>query len=71
MNQPSKCDAWRMSIINSVSLECDRVTTLLILLDKMIPEANEIDPICSYFLRMCRQGLVETEKAKLNIANRH
>jgi hypothetical protein len=71
MNQSSRLDDCRLGLIISIGLECDRAKTLVILIDKMIPEAHEIDPICAYFLRMCRQGLIEAEQEKAKRAERH
>ena len=37
---------------------------LLAMLDQLIKDIERFDPVCVYFLKMCKQALIEAEQKK-------
>lgn len=55
----------------SAVAEFDRVSAMLSLIDYLIAEARQSDPMVEYFLRMARLSLLEEEQARADIEGRN
>jgi hypothetical protein len=55
----------------SAVAEFDRVSAMLSLIDYLIVEAKQSDPMVEYFLQMARLSLLEEEQARADIQGRN
>lgn len=55
----------------TVGAEFDRLTAIVAMIDYLIVEAREIEPLADYFLKMARMSLLETEQARADIDGRN
>lgn len=51
--------------------EFDRVSVMLRLIDYLIGEAKQSDPMVEYFLRMAQMSLLEEEQARADAEGRN
>jgi hypothetical protein len=55
----------------SVGAEFDRLTALIGMIDYLIVESREIEPLAEYFLKMARLSLLEAEQTRADAAGRN
>lgn len=55
----------------SAVAEFDRVSAMLRLIDYLIGEAKQSDPMVEYFLQMARLSLLEEEQARADVEGRN
>ncbi|MBY6240826.1 hypothetical protein [Methylosinus sp. Sm6] len=51
--------------------EFDRLTALIGMIDYLIVEAREIEPLAEYFLKMARLSLLEAEQTRADADGRN
>ena len=51
--------------------EFDRLTALIGMLDYLIVESREIEPLAEYFLKMARLSLLEAEQTRADVDGRN
>jgi hypothetical protein len=51
--------------------EFDRLIALIGMLDYLIVEAREIEPLAEYFLKMARLSLLEAEQTRADVDGRN
>jgi hypothetical protein len=55
----------------SAVAEFDRVSAMLSLIDYLIVEAKQSDPMVEYFLQMARLSLLEEEQTRADVEGRN
>jgi hypothetical protein len=56
---------------SSVGAEFDRLTAMVAMMDYLIVEVGEIEPLAEYFLKMARMSLLEAEQARADVDGRN
>ncbi len=67
----SLTDPPRPDIREKSAAPDEDVPALLRMIDYLIREVRQIDPICEYFLKMCRLSLLEAEQKRADRIGRH